>query len=321
MENQKENKKNEVIQVKFKRNRKCFYLNKKGIEIYIDDYIMVEAERGEDLGVVVRKCKEEDIPKSCKDIQAVIRKASMEEIAQMSEIREKEEKIFNKIKKHIKKKEMPMKLVTVESQFDGNKLTFFFTAEHRIDFRELVKELASMYRTRIEMRQIGVRDESQKIGGFGICGRPLCCSTFLQNFKPISTEMAREQHLSLNPLKISGLCGRLMCCLSYEHEIYQNALKNYPPLGAQVDLNQVSGIIMEINIFKQIMHVSGPSGETHIIKVDKLPEKEYVKLVKIAEEYHQKGFRASIDDNLPVEEGEIIQGDDEVDNQYENGNK
>ncbi len=301
----------ELILVRFKNKRRNFYYNKHKIPLLIDDYIVVEAERGIDLGIVNAKGKLADPGSFHRDLFTVLRPANMEEIASLPELRKKEKVIFNRVKTHISKKQIPMKLVDVESQSDGNKLTFFFTAEHRIDFRELVKELAAMYRTRIEMRQIGVRDEAQKLGGYGICGRALCCSTFLKSFKPISTDIAREQHLSLNPIKISGICGRLMCCLGYEHLVYQEALKSFPPVGAELEVNNYHGTIQEINIFKRIMIMMSPSGERHTINIDQLPEKEYQKLLKIASEYHEKGFVANINDLIPTLDEEEIKGDDE----------
>lgn len=301
----------ELILVKFKNNRRNFYYNNHHLELAIEDYVVVEAERGIDLGIILAKGKLADPSSFHKEILTVIRKAEMEEIASLSELRDKEKNIYRRIKDHIKNKQIAMKLVDIESQFDGNKLTFFFTAEHRIDFRELVKDLASMYRTRIEMRQIGVRDEAQKLGGYGICGRALCCSQFLKSFKPISTEIAREQHLSLNPIKISGICGRLMCCLSYEHQIYQEALKNFPPVGADIEINNCRGIIQEINIFKHTMILYASSGERHLINVDQLSEIEYQKLVKIASDYHARGFVANLIKEIPTLDEEEIKGDDE----------
>ncbi|MBP7461982.1 MAG: hypothetical protein KBA26_11890 [Candidatus Delongbacteria bacterium] len=302
----------ELLLVKFKNNRKNFYYNHHSLELSIEDYVVVEAERGIDLGIILAKGKLADPSSFHREILTVIRKAEMTEIASLSELRDKEKTIFRRIKEHIKHKQIAMKLVDVESQFDGNKLTFFFTAEHRIDFRELVKDLASMYRTRIEMRQIGVRDEAQKLGGYGICGRALCCSQFLKSFKPISTEIAREQHLSLNPIKISGICGRLMCCLSYEHQVYQEALKNYPPVGAEIEISNCRGTIQEINIFKHTMILYAPSGERHVINVDQLPEIEYQKLLKIASDYHARGFVANLIEELPTLDEEEIKGDDDL---------
>ncbi len=304
----------EIVEIKFKNNRREYYLNPKNVNIYIDNYVIVEAERGYDLGKVNYKGRLFDPATYKKPLLNIIRNAKMQEIEKLSELREKEHQILLKIKKHIKNKEIPMKLVDVEYQFDGNKLTFYFTADHRIDFRELVRELASMYRTRIEMRQIGVRDEAQKLGSYGICGRPLCCVQFLRKFETISTDIVKEQHLSLNPIKISGICGRLMCCLLYEHEIYKEALKEYPPIGAKIEINKIVGEVQEINIFRKTLTIQAETGEKHIIEVNNLPENEYQKLLKIAENYHKRGLNANIiEESLIDENGQPILGDEILD--------
>jgi len=188
--------------------------------------------------------------------------------------REKEMECFKECQRMIAERSLEMKLVDVELQFDNHKLTFFFTAEKRVDFRELVKELAGTYKTRIELRQIGVRDEAKRIGGFGVCGLPLCCSSFLRDFEPISTQLAREQNISLNPAKISGNCGRLLCCLLYEKELYQESLPQYPKIGSKFKTEKGEGVVDKINIFKEYIVVKHEIGEEEKIGLAEIKRRE-----------------------------------------------
>ncbi|NLY53246.1 MAG: stage 0 sporulation family protein [Firmicutes bacterium] len=218
-----------VVGVRFKRAGKVYYFDPVGIDLEKGDRVIVETARGLEYGEVVspvREVREEDI---VAPLKAVIRKATEEDDKQLAVNRQKEVEAFEIAAERIAAHDLEMKLVDVEQTFDGSKIIFYFTADGRIDFRELVKDLASIFRTRIELRQIGVRDEAKMLGGLGTCGRPLCCSTFLGDFAPVSIKMAKEQNLSLNPSKISGLCGRLMCCLRYESEIAQEKQDNTNP--------------------------------------------------------------------------------------------
>jgi len=181
-----------------------------------------------------------------------------------------------------------MKLVDAELQFDNNKITFFFTAEKRVDFRELVKELASTYKTRIELRQIGVRDEARRIGGFGVCGLPLCCARFIHEFEPVSTQLAREQNLSLNPAKISGNCGRLLCCLRYEKELYKRSLPLYPKVGERFQTEKGEGVVEKINIFKEYIVVKHETGEEEKITLTQLRKKERQKARRFSKVANQR---------------------------------
>lgn len=209
-----------MVGIRFKKAGKIYYFDPVDTGVDKGDYAIVETARGVEYGEVVvggRNVKEEDI---VSPLKAVLRKASEEDQAKVAENHVREQEAFSICARKIKAHNLPMNLIDVEFTFDVNKMIFYFTAEGRIDFRELVKDLAAVFRTRIELRQIGVRDEAKMLGGIGCCGRPLCCSTFLGDFEPVSIRMAKDQNLSLNPAKISGICGRLMCCLKYENDLY-----------------------------------------------------------------------------------------------------
>ena len=209
-----------VVGVRFKEAGKIYYFSPGKLKIEKDDDVIVETARGVEYGVAVIGPREVDDAAVVLPLKAVQRKATEADRSKVAENRQKEKEAFGICEKKIAAHELPMKLIEVEYTFDVNKIIFYFTADGRIDFRELVKDLASVFRTRIELRQIGVRDEAKLMGGIGCCGRPLCCATFLGDFEPVSIRMAKEQNLSLNPTKISGICGRLMCCLKYENDCY-----------------------------------------------------------------------------------------------------
>ena len=210
----------EIIGVRFKNAGKTYYFSPKGQKITREDKVIVETARGVECGDVVIPNRQVEDDKIIAPLKAVIRIATDKDLAQLEANRQKEREAFKICQEKIAKHKLEMNLVEVEYTFDGNKILFYFTADGRIDFRELVKDLAGVFRTRIELRQIGVRDESKMLGGLGVCGRPFCCNTFLGDFQPVSIKMAKEQSLSLNPTKISGTCGRLMCCLKYEQDAY-----------------------------------------------------------------------------------------------------
>ncbi len=217
------------------------------IELAQGDHVVVETERGLGIGQVVRPPREMDkaAPES---ITPIKRKATADDMATLELISKKEKESFDFCVKRIIERNMPMKLVKVEYQFDSSKAVFFFTADGRVDFRDLVKDLAHSFHTRIEMRQIGVRDESKMVGGIGICGRELCCCSWLRDFQPVSVKMAKEQNLALNPNKISGQCGRLLCCLDYEYDTYCCLRKNYPKSGKRVSIANGTGVVDKVNI-------------------------------------------------------------------------
>jgi len=238
-----------VVGVRFKKAGKIYYFDPEKKWINNGDFVIVETIRGIEYGQVVvgpKMVKEEDI---VQPLKKVLRLATEEDIRLNHENKEKEKQAFDICLKKIEEHELEMKLIDIEYTFDNNKVIFYFTADGRIDFRELVKDLAAIFRTRIELRQIGVRDEAKMIGGLGPCGRQMCCSSFLGEFYPVSIKMAKEQKLSLNPAKISGICSRLMCCLNYEHQVYEENIKKLPDLGDKVQVlgTNKTGIVLDIN--------------------------------------------------------------------------
>ncbi len=240
----------DFIEVVFKGERKQIYANPQQFPFKVGDYVIVEADKGEDLGEVNQVGALLSMKKSDTQLKAILRKTDQEDLAKHEQNREKEKAAFKVCKEKIEKHGLSMKLVDVEYQFDGNKITFYFTAERRVDFRELVKDLAAQYKVRIELRQIGVRDEARRFSGYGICGRKLCCASFLKEFDPITTQCAKEQNLPLNPQKLSGVCGRLMCCLNYELEFYLEASKQFPPLESAIKTEKGTAIVDKIDVFK-----------------------------------------------------------------------
>lgn len=238
----------EIIGVRFKEVGKIYYFDPNGGSYRVGEPVVVETSRGTECGTVAISNREVDQTRVVKPLKKVTRPATQEDLRRVEENRKKEEKAFRIAQEKIALCKLEMKLVEVEYAFDGSKILFYFTADGRVDFRELVKELAGVFRTRIELRQIGVRDEAKMLGGLGICGRPFCCSQFLGDFQPVSIKMAKEQGLSLNPTKISGSCGRLMCCLKYEQEAYESLLRITPRQGAIVNTPDGRGQVVEANL-------------------------------------------------------------------------
>lgn len=244
-----------VVGVRFKKAGKIYYFDPDNLEIKQGDFVIVETARGVEFGeavIGIKEVTEEDI---VSPLKKVLRIADDEDKARDGENKEKEKEAFNICLEKIGEHGLPMKLIDVEYTFDNSKIIFYFVADGRIDFRELVKDLAAIFRTRIELRQIGVRDESKMIGGLGPCGRSLCCSTFLGDFEPVSIKMAKEQNLSLNPTKISGVCGRLMCCLNYEQNTYEEIRKQTPALGSIVKTEDGVGEVVQNNILLESVKV------------------------------------------------------------------
>jgi len=224
----------EIVGVRFKRAGKIYYFDPAGIDLEVNDYVVVKTTRGLELGKVFIAPKQVLASEVTKELKPVVRKAEPEDIEQAKELEDKEAKALAECAKLIAKFKLPMKLLSAEYNLDGSRLTFFFSATERVDFRELVRELNSRFKLRVELRQLGPRDEAKLVGGFGRCGRPLCCMDFLAEFSPVSIRMAKDQDLPLNPMKISGVCGRLLCCLAYESEQYHSMKKEMPKLGQQV---------------------------------------------------------------------------------------
>ncbi len=245
----------EVIGVKFKTSGKMYYFDPDGNRLAKGSYVVVSTARGLECGEVVAENHQVEDSLVVRPLKKVTRAATKEDVERMRANRRKESQAFDICMKKIAQHKLDMKLVDVEYTFDNNKILFYFTADGRVDFRELVKDLASVFRTRIELRQIGVRDEAKMIGGIGICGRPFCCSTFLTEFQPVSIKMAKEQGLSLNPTKISGTCGRLMCCLKYEQNAYEDLLRTTPKVGAAVMTREGRGTVTEVNLLSGMLKV------------------------------------------------------------------
>lgn len=255
-----------IVKLQFQTAGKLYDFIIGDLEIQKDDKVIVETERGKSIGLVVKGPMEIDEQQLPEGIKSVMRKARPEDLESAAKNRAKEKEAFDFCLRRIKDRGMEMKLVKVEYLFDGSKAIFYFTADGRIDFRELVKDLAHAFHTRIEMRQIGVRDEAGMVGGIGICGRELCCSSFLREFEPVSVKMAKEQNLALNPTKISGQCGRLLCCLSYEFETYCTLRKCLPKCGKRVKCGAVEGEVVKLNILDGTVTVKTDDNHEVIVK-------------------------------------------------------
>ena len=241
-----------VIGVRFRQAGKIYNFSPADFQVKVGDHVIVETARGIEYGSVVQGIREVADDKVIMPLKSVIRIATEEDDKKAIENNEKEKKAFKICKEKIAKHGLEMKLIETEYTFDNNKVLFYFTADGRIDFRELVKDLASVFKTRIELRQVGVRDETKMLGGIGICGRPLCCNTYLSEFIPVSIKMAKEQSLSLNPTKISGICGRLMCCLKNEQEAYEELNSNLPDIGEKVKtFDGFKGEVVSVNVLRQ----------------------------------------------------------------------
>jgi len=277
-----------VVGVRFRNAGKIYYFDPAGFEVKQGDSVIVETARGVELGAVMLGVREVSDEAVVQPLKSVMRIATEEdkEIAEKNRAKEKEAYVIcqEKIRKH----ELDMKLVQAEYTFDGNKLLFYFTADGRVDFRELVKDLAAVFRTRIELRQIGVRDETKILGGIGICGRELCCASYLSEFVPVSIKMAKEQNLSLNPTKISGMCGRLMCCLKNEQDTYEYLNSKLPALGDQViTADGVKGEVSSVNVLRQTVKVlieNKDEKELKEFKIDDLKFKPRKRKVKLSAE-------------------------------------
>lgn len=245
----------EVTGVRFKKAGKIYYFDPDKHTLTLDDYVIVETARGIEYGEVVIANKMVDIDDVVLPLKKVMRIADENDRKNVERNEEMAIDALSICSDKIDDHQLEMNLVDVEYTFDRNKVIFYFTAEGRIDFRELVKDLAARFRTRIELRQIGVRDEAKMLGGIGPCGRMLCCSTFLGDFEPVSIKMAKDQNLSLNPSKISGLCGRLMCCLKYENDTYEEAKRNLPDVGEYVTTEEGKGKVVGLNILEKIIRI------------------------------------------------------------------
>jgi cell fate regulator YaaT (PSP1 superfamily) len=249
----------ELYLVEFKGSRKEYFYNSYHHALKLSEAVIVQAEQGEEMGVLIKRIEGRSGAESGRP-RSILRPAGKDDRLRFADLKQKEAGCKREIVPLIRKHGLTMKVVDVECQFDGNKITFYFTADHRVDFRSLVRDLASRYRTRIELRQIGVRDEARRNDGYGICGRRQCCNTHLKDFAPISTAHAREQELSLNPSKISGNCGRLLCCLRYEVDSYAEVKRRFPAVGSTVETKSGSGVILRIDYFREEMVLQDAEG-------------------------------------------------------------
>lgn len=270
----------EVVGIKFKKPGKIYFFDPAGLKLNLQDMVIADTANGEEFAKIAMANKLMPDEKIIEPLRKVIRLANKKDIKQNEENKAKEREAFNIAIEKIKKHKLPMKLIDVEYKFDRTKILFYFTADGRIDFRELVKDLAAIFKTRIELRQIGVRDEVRRMGGNGICGRELCCCSFLNNFDAVSIKMAKEQNMSLNPSKISGLCGRLMCCLKYEQEAYEDKLQRLPKVGSIVGTLDGEGVVDNVEILKENVRVKFEEDDGYHYKKYKAEE---VKLIKESE--------------------------------------
>lgn len=270
----------EVVGIKFKKPGKIYFFDPAGLKLNLQDMVIADTANGEEFAKIAMANKLMPDEKIIEPLRKVIRLANKKDIKQNEENKAKEREAFDIAIEKIKKHKLPMKLIDVEYKFDRTKILFYFTADGRIDFRELVKDLAAIFKTRIELRQIGVRDEVRRMGGNGICGRELCCCSFLNNFDAVSIKMAKEQNMSLNPSKISGLCGRLMCCLKYEQEAYEDKLQRLPKVGSIVGTLDGEGVVDNVEILKENVRVKFEDDYGYHYKKYKAEE---VKLIKESE--------------------------------------
>lgn len=266
-----------VVGVRFKKAGKIYYFDPADMNIQKDTYVVVETARGIEFGECVIGIKEINENDIVSPLKSVLRIATNEDIEKHFKNKDKEKDAFDICLKKIQEHGLTMKLIDVEYTFDNNKVIFYFTADGRVDFRDLVKDLATIFKTRIELRQIGVRDEAKMLGGLGPCGRPMCCSSFLGDFASVSIKMAKEQNLSLNPTKISGICGRLMCCLNYEQSTYEDVRKRMPKVGSIVKTSEGTGEVFSNNIVKESIKVKLKKGEEEVLEEFKIDNIELIK--------------------------------------------
>ena len=287
----------EVIGVRFKEVGKVYYFDPDGKELKLNDTVIVETSRGVECGVIAIANKEVADDEIVHPLKKLIRIATKEDLKHLEDNRRKEKEALKICEQKVAEHGLGMKLVDVEYTFDNSKILFYFTADGRVDFRALVKDLAAVFRTRIELRQIGVRDESKMLGGLGVCGRPFCCSLFLGEFHPVSIKMAKEQGLSLSPTKISGTCGRLMCCLKYEQEAYTDLLKRTPKIGAIVKTPMGRGLVTETNLITQTLKVKMDNTPD-----DAVPQTFKVKEVRLVKDGYIKLNKKEIDELKQLED-------------------
>lgn len=297
-----------IIGVRFKRLGKIYFFDPKWLEVAKGDKVIVDTAQGEEIAEVVVPNRMIDDEKVVEPLKKVLRLASPRDLKHAEECRKKEKEAWELCNKKIKEHKLEMTLTDVEYKFDNSKILFYFTADGRVDFRDLVKDLASIYKTRIELRQIGVRDEVKRIGGNGVCGRELCCCSFLSDFETVSIKMAKEQNISLNPSKISGNCGRLMCCLKYEQEVYEEKLQRLPNVGAIVDTPDGKGEVDGVETLKEVVKVKIKDGD--IFKIKRFEVKDITVIKDVAREQsdsEEKQYQKELNEleNLEKEDSKI----------------
>ncbi|MFH1756024.1 MAG: regulatory iron-sulfur-containing complex subunit RicT [Candidatus Latescibacterota bacterium] len=258
-----------LVEIAFKNPRRDFYRNTNSIDVSPGDYCIVQAERGEDMGQVIR-FNDHHKPKRNVRIRTILRVACEEDVERLEDLRNKETGAFEVCKQKVELHGLPMKVVDVEYQFDGNKITFYFTSEQRVDFRQLVKDLAASFKTRIELRQIGARDEAKRFPGYGVCGKKTCCTSWLWEFEPVSLRMAKEQNLPLTPSKLTGVCGRLMCCLSYELGNYRFKTEGLPCIGDKINCFGQKAKVEKIDIFKEEVNLITKDGQAFSVGFEEM---------------------------------------------------
>ncbi|MCK5145799.1 stage 0 sporulation family protein [bacterium] len=277
-----------ILEIEFKGGRKAFYANPHEFPFRVSDRVIVEVEKGEGMGTVINLGSLVDKRAGDQTLPQILRKPEKSDFDYQLENDDLEKEAFTDCKERIEGHTLDMKLVDVEYQFDRKKITFYFTSENRVDFRALVRDLASRYRTRIELRQIGVRDEAKRIGGMGVCGRKLCCSSFLREFEPVITQLAKDQNLALNPTKLSGCCGRLMCCLRYEADMYIESQNRFPSIGTKIKTDKGLGDLIKFDIFKDVCTLRYENGETQVLTLE-----ETESFIKAAKEREKNSHRKS----------------------------
>ena len=297
-----------IVGVRFKRLGKIYFFDPKWLEVQKGEYVIVDTAQGEEIAEVVVPNRMIEEEKIVSPLKKVLRLASEKDLKHEKECRKKEREAFEFCNKKIKEHKLDMTLTDVEYKFDNSKILFYFTADGRVDFRELVKDLSATYKTRIELRQIGVRDEVKRIGGNGVCGRELCCCSFLRDFETVSIKMAKEQNLSLNPSKISGNCGRLMCCLKYEQEVYEEKLKRLPNVGAIVKTPDGKGEVDSVETLKEIIRVKFKDNDIYNYKKYKVEDIKVIKdALKEQQNEEEKEYQKELKEleNLGKKDSEI----------------
>jgi len=306
----------ELYLVEFKGSRREFFYNTYYHSLAPSDHVIIQAEQGEDIGMVTKKIETGvEVAKSTKP-RSILRPAGDTDRQRMQKLRDDETGHKDEIVRLVARHGLDMKVIDVECQFDGSKITYYFTADHRVDFRALVRDLAARHKTRIELRQIGVRDEARRVGGYGICGRVQCCSNHIREFEPISTQHAREQDLSLNPSKISGNCGRLLCCLRYEADQYSEIKKMFPPAGSFVVTEHGSGNIERIDIFNEEAIVVDDNNISFRVKpgdILKSDNRKKTRPVRSERDDDDDSYEAAQQDSPEIDENEAERSDHPTD--------